>query len=146
MTDTALTAIDPPSRRQAGRREASKPLRVTGRLKRTLDLMTWSPMTDSEACAQTGMRLPALRIALQRPHVRAYYRGQREVLREREGPANIRALVAVRDDTGNAMARVQAVKALESIGDTAADTAQRVQAPGIVIMIGASATVSNADR
>jgi hypothetical protein len=111
MTARDLAITHQPTQRQIGRREASKPGRVTGRLKQALDLMVWEPMTDSEACGATGLRLNALRMALRLPHVRAYYREQIEVLRERESSRNIHRLMQIRDADNN-MPAVNAIKEL----------------------------------
>jgi hypothetical protein len=60
-----------------------------------------------------------LREALKKPHVKAAYLGELEMLRTSERARNIHAFVEVRDGKGHAnpMARVQAAKALEGIED-----------------------------
>ena len=113
----------------------SKPGKVTGRLKQAIDLMVWDALTDNEAAIRTGITVGALRISLQRPHVRAYLRQQREVFLAKEGPANINALISVRDGT-NEMARVSAVRALEQMSEeTQVGARPSVSLPGLTIQI-----------
>jgi hypothetical protein len=56
-------------------------------------------------------------------------------LRTSERARNIHALVDVRDGSGNAMARVGAVKALEQISDEAGSHRSSVTPPGLTIII-----------
>jgi hypothetical protein len=95
--------------------------RIGGRLKQALDLMVWGDgerryLPDNEAAAIAGLNVLSIRNALHRPHVQAYYRTQCEVLRAREGAANIHRLCEIRDAENN-MPAVNAIKALELIGD-----------------------------
>lgn len=130
-----LTDTDALTKRQISRREGSAPLKVTGRLKRALDLMVWERLTDNKAAVEAGLTISALRMALQRPHVAAYYKAQREVLRQREAPANIHRLLEIRDAANN-MPAVQAIKVLEQLGDEAnGRAAATVAAPGLVVVI-----------
>lgn len=111
--------------------------RIGGRLKQALDLMVWGNgerhyLPDNEAAAIAGLNVLSIRNALQKPHVLAYYKQQREVLRARESPANIHRLCQIRDAADN-MPAVNAIKALELIGDE-----QRISentTPGICIKI-----------
>lgn len=129
--DTA-TALTP---RQIARRTASAPGRVTGRLRRALDAMALDGITDNAAAVQTGITVTALRLALLRPHVRAYYRQQLDVARTRESGANIRRLVEIRDAANN-MPAVQAIRMLERIDeDSQRDSGRAPIAPGLVIVV-----------
>jgi hypothetical protein len=94
----------------------AKRLEVRGKLRKALDLMIWGNgerryLPDSEAAVIVGMNVLSIRNALQKPHVLAYYKQQRQVLRERESPANIHRLAEIRDAADN-MPAVQAAKAL----------------------------------
>lgn len=77
----------------------------------------------------------SLRIAFTKPHVKAYYLAQLEVLRTSERARNIHALAEVRDQPENKMARVAAVKALEGIDDAAPAAGGVNPSPGLVIVI-----------
>jgi hypothetical protein len=57
--------------------------------------MLWENLTDNEAAVKANITVSAIRLGLRRPHVLAYFRGQRQVLREREGPRNDFALIEV---------------------------------------------------
>jgi hypothetical protein len=74
--------------------------------------------------------------AMRTPPVKAAYADMLQVLRESEKARNIHALVEVRDQQVNQMARVNAVKALEQLDETAAANPQsQRQQPGLVIVI-----------
>jgi hypothetical protein len=112
--------------------------RIGGRLKQALDLMVWGDgerryLPDNEAAAIAGLNVLSIRNALQKPHVLAYYREQREVLRARESPANIHRLCEIRDADNN-MPAVNAIKALEMIGDEQTNR-PNTPTPGISIRI-----------
>lgn len=104
--------------------------------------MVWEGLPDNEAAVKVGITIYAVRLALKLPHVRAYYRGQLEVLRERESARNIHALVEVRDQKTNQMARVQAVKALEQLSDEQQASANTQQLPGLVVVVNTFPRVS----
>jgi hypothetical protein len=118
---------------------ASKPmetLRITGKNKAAIDLMVWEGLNRKDAAARAGLKDHALYVALSKPHVKAYYMRQLDVLRTSERARNIHAFVEVRDQTGNQMARVQAAKALEQISDEQSQSNQGVRsAPGMVVVV-----------
>lgn len=145
MSDTALAIADQPTPRQIGRREASKPAKVTGRLKRALDLMVWDAKRDNEAAVETGITISAIRIALKQPHVRAYYREQIEVLRGRESARNIHRAIEIRDAANN----MPAIHAIRYLDGEDAENARQLNAmhrsPGLtVVVVQGAAEVRNA--
>jgi hypothetical protein len=112
--------------------------RIGGRLKQALDLMVWGDgerryLPDNEAAAIAGLNVISIRNALTKPHVLAYYREQREVLRARESPANIHRLCEIRDAANNLPA-VNAIRALEQLGDEQ-PTKPNAPSPGVSIRI-----------
>ena len=120
------------------RRNVIPAKRIGGRLKHALDLMTWGDgvrryLPDNEAAARAGLNVLSVRSALQRPHVLAYYKQQREVLRARESPANIHRLCEIRDADNN-MPAVNAIKALEMLDDGQTNR-PNTPSPGISIRI-----------
>lgn len=136
MTMLTVTAEQQqPSRQELAAVDRSEPRKVTGKLKRALDLMVWDGKPDNEAAVIVKMNVLSIRNALNKPHVRAYVRGQRDVLLTREIGRNISTLVDVRDQTANQMARVQAVKALEQLEDSPQHNSNRMQSPGFVIVV-----------
>ena len=112
--------------------------RIGGRLKLALDLMVWGNgerryLPDNEAAAIAGLNVISIRNALHKPHVLAYYKQQREVLRARESPANIHRLCEIRDAADN-MPAVNAIRALEQLGDEQTNKPS-IATPGVVIRI-----------
>jgi hypothetical protein len=128
--------------------DRSAPGKVTGKLKRALDAMIWQGLNRAEAANQAGMAEHSLYVALTRPHVKAYYRQQLDVLRTSERARNIHTLAEVRDQKSNQMARVQAVKALEQLADdeSTARTAAYRFAPGVVIVVAQPGAVMAHER
>jgi hypothetical protein len=97
--------------------------------------MVWQNLTDNEAAAKSKITVTAIRLALRRPHVRAYFREQSDVLREREGPRGIHTLIAVRDQDSNQAARVAAVREMRQVNDEEAAKTGRTSLPGLQIVI-----------
>lgn len=100
--------------------------------------MVWEGLDIAEACRDANLKADSMRKALCKPHVLAYMRAQREVLRASMSGRNILTLAEVRDQTGNAMARVAAVKALEQLGDDPNKPTGNASVPGLVVVIGSS--------
>jgi hypothetical protein len=133
---SALATInDKPAATHAKASKDAKILRVTGKNRAAIDAMVWEGLKRSDAAQKAGLKDHALYVALTKPHVKAYYMQQLDVLRTSERARNIHTLTDVRDQTSNQMARVHAVKVLEQIGDDE-QAARGVQAmPGLQIVI-----------
>jgi hypothetical protein len=129
MTDTDLTPISTADR--------SAPLKVTGRLKAALDAMIWKGLTRDQAAEHAGLKPHSLYVAFRKPHVKAAYLAELEVLRTSERARNIHAMVKIRDFDGhtNAMASLNAAKALEGLPDIPASSTDPRLSPGITIRI-----------
>ena len=91
-------------------------LTPTRKVKVAISEMVWSGAKRAEAAAAAGLTDHSLRAAFRRPHVKAAYLAELAVLRDSERARNVHALVDVRDGT-NAMARVNASRALEEMAD-----------------------------
>ena len=115
-------------------RDRSAPLKVTGKLKVAIDAMVWEGLTRPDAAKQAGLTDHGVRTAFGKPHVKGYYRQQIEMLRTSELARNIRTYVDVRDNSGNAMARIAAAKALDGQSDQQPVSAV-TRAPGVVVII-----------
>lgn len=113
----------------------AKTLKVTGKNKAAIDLMVWEGLKRRDAAERAGLKDHALYVALTKPHVKAYYMQQLDVLRTSERARNIHALVEVRDQPTNQMARVNAVKALEQISDEQDRNPAATAAPGLAIVV-----------
>lgn len=140
MLDASQALAPTPSRHQVDAISRSKPLQVTGRLRKAISAMVWQALKRADAATFAGMTDHSVREALRRPHVMAYYRSECEVLRKSTLARNIQTLEEVRDQPRNAMARVQAVKALEQLGDNEPEARARQSLPGmtVVVVIGAA--------
>jgi hypothetical protein len=107
-----------------------------GKLLTALNCMIWEGLTRKQAAERAGMSEHGLWAALRRSHVRQWYLREIDVLRTSERARNIHALVNVRDTADHSMARVSAVKTLETISDVeAARGGSATTAPGLVIQI-----------
>lgn len=109
---------------------------IRPRLRRAIEAMVWQAAKRADAASIAGMTDHSLRAALKRPHVSALLLHEMMVLRTSERPRNIQALVSVRDNSENDMARVNAAKTLEALSDEATDRARgTVVLPGLTIQI-----------
>jgi hypothetical protein len=139
MSDVATSPV-PASRRNAPLGDRQH--RISAKVRTAIRAMVWDGLVRKAAAQAAGLADHSLYLALRDPRVRSHYLAELEVLRTSERARNIHALVDVRDQKANAMARVQAVKALEQLGDDPAQKAQSVQSPGIVIVVGAGAVAA----
>jgi hypothetical protein len=119
---------------------------VNGKNRAAIDAMVWEGLTRKAAAEKAGLKDHALYVALTKPHVKAYYLAQLDVLRTSERARNIHTLAEVRDQTSNQMARVQAVKALEQLSDDPVGSAAQSQSPGVVVQIITSAPLIQHQR
>ncbi|MEH2468845.1 glycyl-tRNA synthetase (class II) [Nitrobacteraceae bacterium AZCC 2161] len=112
-------------------------LKVTGKLKVALDLMVWSGKRRAEAAEEAGLADSSLRFALRKPHVLAHYNGELAALRTSLRARNVHRLDGIADSSGNDMARVSAIKAMETLADQADAVAKpsQQQVPGMIIVI-----------
>lgn len=138
MTDTSQ-AVDvrnyPPAKNDKPKR-----LQIRRKLQVACDRLVYDGLPFDQAARSVGFSVQAMRKALGRPHVIAYLREQREILRASMCGANILALADVRDQVENQNARVAAVKVMEQIGETennryGSGRSAAVTMPGLVIQI-----------
>lgn len=149
MTDATTSApsdqLPIPTRRDVAKGNRSRPLRVTGRLKRVCDLMVYGPadgpnagkaMAWNEAAKLVGYRVASMRNAIDKVHVREYLRTQKEVFRASASAQNIARAIAIRDQDDNKTAAVQAMRYLDNIADEqVANSGGGASKPGVVIVI-----------
>jgi hypothetical protein len=111
---------------------------VTGKLRRAIIEMVWCGSCRDDAAKNSGMTIHGLREALRKPHVKQFYLRELDVLKTSERARNVLALVDVRDNAQNSMARVQAAARLEEFADKADQPASgRVfgASPGFCIIL-----------
>jgi len=121
-----------------------KPARIRGKLKLALDLMVYGKdgkrFDHVTAPREVGFTGSAMRKALERADVQRYLSEQKQVFRKSLSAGNIHVLGEIRDDSGNAMARLGAVKLLEQMDQQAPSqsAAARNVTPGVVVVINAN--------
>lgn len=141
MSSTEVATTPQPSRQAIQAKTASKPRRVTGKLKTAIDLMVFGDEAATvyawdEAARQAGLTVRTMRLALERQHVRRYLKDQQEVFRAAICAANPRRLAQIRDQDDNRSAAVKAIQVLEQRDTDPATASARTHMPGVVIVIG----------
>lgn len=115
--------------------EPAKRLEIRGKLKAALDAMVWDGLELAEAARNFKMSTFGVRKALAKPHVQAYLKSEKQVLRESLSARNIRRLGEIRDAADN-MPAIQAIRTLEGMGDDQPGASSGASAsPGITIRI-----------
>lgn len=135
MSDTAITTIEQPSRQRLAAKGRSEPLKVTGKLRKAIEYMVFEgSKTDYKSAAEkAGLTAHAIRLALDRPHVKAFYRQLVEVLRTAEEARTIHRFAEIRDAADN-MPAVQAGKELLRTPDESSSN-NKGFAPGFCVQI-----------
>lgn len=108
---------------------------ITGKLKVALDLMVHRGLTRDEAATEAGLTPHGLYSALRKPHVKAAYLAECEVLRVSGRARRIHRLEALTEQDENKQAAVNAARALDLMGDDTAATAGIGHRPGLVIVV-----------
>lgn len=126
----------PPQQRQRAEIKISPKVRVA------VEAMVWQALPRKAAAEHAGISEHGLYKALRKPPVKAFYLSELEVLRTSERARNFHTLCDVRDQTTNQMARVNAVKAIEQLGDEQQSNAGSSRSPGVLIVVGDKASVS----
>jgi len=140
MTDTSLATTPLPSHLPS---KQAKTLKITRVVRTAIEAMVWQGLKREQAAQHAGIKDNSLYVALRRPDVKQFYLSELDVLRTSERARNIHALVEVRDQDENKMARVQAVKALEQISDDAPVSRGSVSLPGLVIVVNTGTPVTH---
>src|SRR6266436_9000636 len=117
MTDQFPTSF--PTRQAAAIEGRSKRLRVTGKLRTAIEAMIWEGLPRKEAAEKAGLADSSLRFALRKTHVLAHHNAELAALRTSLRARNVHRLDTIADTSGNDMARVASIKALELIADQA---------------------------
>jgi hypothetical protein len=124
-----------PTRQAIAAIDRSLPGKVTGRLRKAVDLMVWQAARRADAALAAGMTDHSLRAAFRRPHVMAYFNRELEVLRAGERPRNIARLCEIRDAADN-MPAVNAIKVLEQLdAEAISRPSANSPTPGVVINV-----------
>jgi len=128
----------------AGSRELKRPHPIAPKVREAVRLMVYGRLDDSdskplsfiEAARIAGVAPDHMRRYLDRPDVRALLFRERRAFRAAICAGNEGALADVRDKCANAMARVQAVRALQELNEAdGPPDARSAAGPGITINI-----------
>jgi hypothetical protein len=133
VTMTQIT----PSPQAIAAQTRSKPQQVSGKLKLVLDMVVNEGADPYEAGRTVGMHARSIRLSLAKPHVLAYLRRARQVLRETARAQNIHHQIRMRAESPNEMARLGAMKLLEQDDDRSDARAHVPVMPGLLIVINA---------
>src|SRR5215469_5343265 len=114
-------------------RNKQSPLRITKRIREAVDTMVTRGVSYDQAAAEHGIATRHMRLALAKPHVMAYHQQQLKVLRGARSARNFHRLCQIADAENN-MPAVNAIKALELIGDEQTNNKQTTS-PGVTIRI-----------
>ena len=114
-------------------RNKTPPPRITKRIREAIDVMVERGLDYQHAAAEANLTTRHMRMQLSKPHVAAYYRDQCQVFRASTSARNIHRLCEIRDAENN-MPAVNAIKALEMLGDEQTNTKQTTS-PGVTIRI-----------
>jgi hypothetical protein len=115
-----------PTRQAAAIEGRSKRLGVTGKLRAAIEAMIWEGLPRKEAAEKAGLADASIRFAIRKAHVLAHYNAELAALRTSLRARNVHRLDTIADTSGNDMARVASIKALEQM----ADTADQLHGPG----------------
>jgi hypothetical protein len=111
--------------------------RVTGRLKVAIETMVWSGACRADAAKISGLTDHSLRAALKKPHVKAVYLAELEVLRLSARARAFHRLVELSEQDDNKGAAVAAVRTmvLEGQDEMHRGGAGMPTQPGLTIQI-----------
>lgn len=131
--------------------EGGKVQKIRGRLLRAIELMIWGepetgkPVDWSDAAKAVGMKTRSMRLALAKPHVRAFVVSEKKICREAVGAANVMVAKEIRDQNENQMAKIRALQWLEGLP---ADQPARGfgTVPGVVVVISNSPSAAPVDN
>ena len=115
-------------------RSKPHPKRITRRVKRAIELIVHEAMPFDQAAREVNFSLRALRLAMNKPHVMAFYRAECEVFRDCRRARNYQRLAAIADDQNN-MPAVQAIKAMIGIELEQSNNKSTNASPGVTIRI-----------
>ena len=114
-------------------RNKTPPPRITKRIREAIDVMVERGLDYQHAAMEAGLTTRHMRLQLSKSHVLAYYQAQCQVFRASTAARNIQRLCEIRDAENN-MPAVNAIKALEMIGDEQT-TNKQTTSPGVTIRI-----------
>jgi hypothetical protein len=115
--------------------------RIGPKLKSAIDAMAYEGLSYANAAKKVGMSTRAVRLALDKPHVKQYYNQQIQVFLTSERARNIHRATEIRDQDDNLNAALNAGKWLhnpDSDKEAASSGSKAVQ-PGVVVTVNVNA-------
>lgn len=118
-------------------KKPQKVIEPTAIVKQAIDLMVHEGSHRDDAAKAVGMLPKSLYKALAKSHVKRYFNQQLEVLRTAARARNFHRLEAIREQDGNPMAAVNAIKTLEGLATDQEHNrgATMPMQPGLIIVI-----------
>lgn len=108
---------------------------LTAKVKRAIECMVWDGKRFDEAAAEVGLTSRAMRLALQKAPVLAFFKAEQQVLLASHGPRNIHRLAEIREAAAN-MPAVQSIKLMHELGaDQQQRNASLSASPGVTIRV-----------
>ncbi len=136
------TEITAQAAQTIAKRDTDKRRRISGKLKIALDYMTWGdetgrPLPFDEAARKANLTVRAMRLALERQHVRAYLRQARDVFRASISSRVISRLDELAHQDVNRNAAVASCRAILQLEEEAEGRPQHQQhrAPGFIVWV-----------
>lgn len=119
-------------------------LTVTGKNRAAIEAMVWEGLKRPDAAVKAGLTDHSLYVAMTKPHVKAFYLAQCEMLRLSGKARRIHRLNEMVEQNDNKAAVINAALALEGMGsDNPSSSLNNQRSPGVVIQIIGSATISS---
>lgn len=117
--------------------EPKTPLRqrLGAKLKAALDSMVWDGLPYAEAARKANLTTYAMRCALDRSHVQAYLRSQRQVFRASLTDRATFRMVELSEQDDNRAAAFSATSKLMNEHDQQVSSGNQRHAPGLVVQI-----------
>jgi hypothetical protein len=131
-----MGSITAPFAASGPRSPTERPRRIPQAVQAAVLLMIHEGTDFVAAARANGLRPDTMRRWLHRPELVSLIRRERAAFREAICSGNEHALAAIRDEAaGNAMAKVNAIRTLEALGEGAALRSGEVRSPGVTIRI-----------
>jgi hypothetical protein len=114
----------------------AKELKITGKVRTAIEAMVWLGLKRDEAAQHAGMKDNSLYVAMRRPDVKAFYLAECEMLRLSGKARRIHRLDEISEQNDNKAAAVNAIMALERLGDdNPLSSLSNPRTPGVVVQI-----------
>ena len=131
-----MGSITQPFAASGPRSPIERPRRIPQAVQAAVLLMIHEGTDFVTAAQANGLRPDTMRRWLHRPELVSLIRRERAAFRQAICSGNEHALAAIRDEpAGNAMAKVNAIRTLEALGEEAALRSSEAPSPGIVLRV-----------